>query len=483
MPDGEWIGRLGDLLREGEWATYSTLSELVYGDQLGRQAIARTPVAPPKDACPPTTGGRLPRCSNAPSKSSNRRLAEAGVAGASALPRQSAGSRRVSSWRAAPSTATPSASRGLRDNGCSAPTSGACLNSPFPTTAHSPTAPGHQTREPGRPASRTRRVLATPASPLTSTPQAPRRDRSSARSKFGGPPGDRLAEGLAVQPCRPPNRGRRACLRTQIRCEAPLTATAMQPRQRSRRRAPISRVHQVREQDSQRRGAVGRPGGPVAPGFFGPDTKDYVRNNRGPRADRSAQGRRRDSRHAARCTAVPRAVGVRARSLSCIVGDWSGDDRRRSNPCGRSRGVRRERTTAIRPLRSSVPRPTTRSLPAAALRCLLRGTRSAQSHGRQHRADSLLPSHRRSSRVATVMTHRSPASTPEGCVSGLACGSDLRGWFLEGVGDRLVEGQRAAFASRGVPCFSPAPRAGGVEEGRVEPCLDHVKRLAVAMRR
>ena len=31
----------------------------------------------------------------------------------------------------------------------------------------------------------------------------------------------------------------------------------------------------------------------------------------------------------------------------------------------------------------------------------------------------------------------------------------LRGWFFEGIGDRVLEAQRAAFARCGVPCIGP----------------------------
>lgn len=35
----EWIDRLDELVRRGEWITYSTLSEVVYGHPRGRQSI------------------------------------------------------------------------------------------------------------------------------------------------------------------------------------------------------------------------------------------------------------------------------------------------------------------------------------------------------------------------------------------------------------------------------------------------------------
>ena len=63
---------------------------------------------------------------------------------------------------------------------------------------------------------------------------------------------------------------------------------------------------------------------------------------------------------------------------------------------------------------------------------------------------------------------QSHADVARGCVRGL--GSR----FLEGVGDRVLEAQRAAFARGGIPCVGPAPCAGGLEERRVEPGLDRI---------
>ena len=37
--NAEWVTRLNDLVRDGEWATYSTMSEVVYGHPMGRQSI------------------------------------------------------------------------------------------------------------------------------------------------------------------------------------------------------------------------------------------------------------------------------------------------------------------------------------------------------------------------------------------------------------------------------------------------------------
>jgi hypothetical protein len=60
--------------------------------------------------------------------------------------------------------------------------------------------------------------------------------------------------------------------------------------------------------------------------------------------------------------------------------------------------------------------------------------------------------------------------------------ADLVARFFEGIGDRVLEAKCVPFASSGVPCFGPAPCAGGLEEGRVEPCLDGFERLAIAVR-
>ena len=59
-----------------------------------------------------------------------------------------------------------------------------------------------------------------------------------------------------------------------------------------------------------------------------------------------------------------------------------------------------------------------------------------------------------------------------------AAPADLRAWFLEGVGDRVLEAQRAAFARGGVPCVGPAPCAGGLEERLIEPGLDRILGLS-----
>ncbi len=54
------------------------------------------------------------------------------------------------------------------------------------------------------------------------------------------------------------------------------------------------------------------------------------------------------------------------------------------------------------------------------------------------------------------------------------CGLELPGRFFEGVGDRGLEAQRAAFARGGIPCVGPVPCAGGLEERRIEPGLDRI---------
>jgi hypothetical protein len=53
--------------------------------------------------------------------------------------------------------------------------------------------------------------------------------------------------------------------------------------------------------------------------------------------------------------------------------------------------------------------------------------------------------------------------------------------FVEGVGDRLFEVQRGPFAEGGVPGVGAPARSCGFEEGRVEPGIDRVLRLAVAV--
>src|SRR5215211_7835489 len=57
----------------------------------------------------------------------------------------------------------------------------------------------------------------------------------------------------------------------------------------------------------------------------------------------------------------------------------------------------------------------------------------------------------------------------------------LRGWFFEGIGDRVLEAQRAAFARCGVPCIGPTECAGGFEELLVESRLDRVLRVVIAV--
>ena len=53
--------------------------------------------------------------------------------------------------------------------------------------------------------------------------------------------------------------------------------------------------------------------------------------------------------------------------------------------------------------------------------------------------------------------------------------------FLETVGNRVLEGQRAAFAHGGVPRVGPASRAGWLEERLVKPRLNWILGRAVAM--
>src|SRR5688572_7202829 len=39
MRTPEWLERLNEIVRRGEWLTYSTMSEVVYGHPRGRQSI------------------------------------------------------------------------------------------------------------------------------------------------------------------------------------------------------------------------------------------------------------------------------------------------------------------------------------------------------------------------------------------------------------------------------------------------------------
>ena len=68
---------------------------------------------------------------------------------------------------------------------------------------------------------------------------------------------------------------------------------------------------------------------------------------------------------------------------------------------------------------------------------------------------ALQPFHRRSERSR--------------CVTSSPCAPELHRRFFEGVGDRVLETQCAAFARGGNPRVGPAPCAGGFEERRFEP--------------
>src|SRR4051812_38290608 len=66
-------------------------------------------------------------------------------------------------------------------------------------------------------------------------------------------------------------------------------------------------------------------------------------------------------------------------------------------------------------------------------------------------------------------------------LTGLPCGLDLRGGFFEGVRDRCLEAQRAAFASGGIPCLGPMTSAGRREEVRLQPGVDATLGSVVAV--
>jgi hypothetical protein len=57
----------------------------------------------------------------------------------------------------------------------------------------------------------------------------------------------------------------------------------------------------------------------------------------------------------------------------------------------------------------------------------------------------------------------------------------LRSGFLETVGNRVPEAQRAAFAHGGVPRVGPAPRSGWLKERLVKPRLNPILGRVVAM--
>jgi hypothetical protein len=59
--------------------------------------------------------------------------------------------------------------------------------------------------------------------------------------------------------------------------------------------------------------------------------------------------------------------------------------------------------------------------------------------------------------------------------------SDLRAPFLEGKGDCVLEPECAALADRGVPSIGSVTRAGRCKEPHVEPLLDGIPWVTVAM--
>jgi hypothetical protein len=56
---------------------------------------------------------------------------------------------------------------------------------------------------------------------------------------------------------------------------------------------------------------------------------------------------------------------------------------------------------------------------------------------------------------------------------------DLRARFFEGVGDRVLEAECAAFANGGIPGLRSIARAGDLEKRSVQPGVDRVLRFAV----
>ena len=66
-------------------------------------------------------------------------------------------------------------------------------------------------------------------------------------------------------------------------------------------------------------------------------------------------------------------------------------------------------------------------------------------------------------------------------VSRVVTRSDLRAPFLEGKGDCVLEPECAALADRGVPSIGSVTCAGRREEPRVEPLLDGIPWVTVAM--
>jgi hypothetical protein len=64
---------------------------------------------------------------------------------------------------------------------------------------------------------------------------------------------------------------------------------------------------------------------------------------------------------------------------------------------------------------------------------------------------------------------------------GVAARSGLRARFLKGIGDCVLEARCAAFLDGGVPGASPVACTRGRKERRVEPRLDGVLWVALAM--
>ena len=86
--------------------------------------------------------------------------------------------------------------------------------------------------------------------------------------------------------------------------------------------------------------------------------------------------------------------------------------------------------------------------------------------------------------MATVVTGADDAGMESGRVASAApCGSDLRGRFLEGVGDRFVKAQCGAFMERGIPSNAAGTSTDGIEEGRVQPRVHGVLGVAESVSR
>ena len=178
---------------------------------------------------------------------------------------------------------------------------------------------------------------------------------------------------------------------------------------------------------------------------------------RGAGAEARREGRARAEGQAG---AKPKAQGEAQGHVGRTPPSASASARRR--PSASARRPRPASASARRPPRASA---SARPPPTAPTR------RSAPS-SRRRSARPRRPSASRRPRRASARRPR--RWTPPAPSSTRSSAADLRSRFLEGVGDRVLEAQRAAFARGGVPCVGPAARAGGLEERRVEPGLDRI---------